>query len=295
MKFLNILSALADAPDNQPASRRESLAKTAALLKKAALAALPAGLGSVAFPAAAASTPEALNLLLEFKLALQQLYSQGITAATAPSTFTAPENPNINMSTGNLLSALTEVKKHTDAQVTLLTGLISGMGATPVSRTFQFSGTGANELENTFQKRSVFLAVAQLLEDALAKTALGLLPAVQGNPGHYSTVLQLLTVDSRHSALWRQGRSNTSSAPFVVPFYLGSSPESAQLPQELVNFGNANGADLLSLVYGNENNTVQAGTEVTSVTDAPDQDAAEAFDEPLPESAARTLLDLFIA
>src|SRR5688572_5047249 len=109
MTFESILIYLDKTPDQAPASRRETIAKGLGIVRKVAAAALPLGLGSIAFPANASSTVEALNLMLELKRAQLELYNKGIVAATAPATFANSETPSVSIDNTNILRALTEL------------------------------------------------------------------------------------------------------------------------------------------------------------------------------------------
>ncbi len=274
MKLTDILTELEKPADQHPASRRIALAKSAGIARKLLAATLPVGLGAVAFPArGAANSPEALNLLLEAKLILKSLYSQGADAGLAT-------GASGMISATDVKRAITEITVRLNEQIDYLNTAVTNAGGTPVNPQTVFAA-------GTFTDRAVFMATAQVLHDTSSRAIKQLLPALEGNHENLMRAVEMQAADARYASLWRIARNAASAQFFPVE---GS--DYTQLPQDLTDFGLTNGVDIAQTVYQTEGNTQQAGTDTSIFSAAPIPEGA--FDEPLAETEVRKVLNLFV-
>ncbi|MBC6990750.1 MULTISPECIES: ferritin-like domain-containing protein [Hymenobacter] len=223
-------------------SRRAVFNSLGSMAKRTALSATPLFLGALfqkAYAQTAAETPvQILNYALTLELLEADFYKKFLAAGTIPA--------------GAPLGAITQIKKHEDAHVTLLTNAIKGLNGTPV--------TGVTFKQSAFPADyATQLVVAQALEDTGVRAYKGRAGELLGTD-LLTVALQIHSVEARHAAhirgmrqqpAWIPASDSALPAP-LGPVYTGSTPES---------------------------NTTQAGVEVVSALKYSADDAAAAFDE----------------
>jgi hypothetical protein len=278
MKFNDILASLASTNTQVPANRREVISKTANAAGKALVASLPIGLGAVVFPVkAAGSTPEAMNLLLEIKLLLKSLYDQGNAASLS-----GGGQSGVTSAT-DVKKAITEALLQVNDHISSLTNAVTNAGATPVTIQPNFPAIA-------FENRAVFMAIAQVLHD-LSQRVIKDLMQVLTSSENLALAIKIQTTDSRYASLWAIARN--TATPQFYPSQDYHANEYITLPQPLSDYGNANGVDIAQTVYQNENNTQQAGTNLSIESQIAGYYIVGAFDEPLAETEARKVLNIF--
>lgn len=259
-------------------SRRSALKNFASFTGKAALASLPIAFGSM-FKKAYAGTKgvqdvfDVLNYALTLEYLEAEFYVQSLLAP--------------NLLTGNIAMSIQTISKHETAHVNFLKGAIEAAGGTPVDKpTFDFSGgkgTGDGPFKTAFSDLTLFLAVAQTLEDTGVRAYKGRAAELIGGEGVTTAALQIHSVEARHAAHIRYLRQQLGSGfgnlqPWIT--------------------GNMSGIDssLVQPSYNGEENTMQAEIEITNINGftISSESASEAFDEPLTPEQVLAIVDGFI-
>ncbi|MGY4384436.1 hypothetical protein ACVWYN_001462 [Pedobacter sp. UYP24] len=249
--------------------------------KKVSLAAVPLALGSMFTKAYGQSTPSAVTDVLNFALSLEYLeyhfYNHALNATVpAPIPGGAP------------LTAITTIRNHEDAHVKLLAGALTPANARPVLVYDNFDYTAGGAFADVFTNYQTFLAVALAFEDTGVRAYKGQAGVLVGND-YLTVALQIHSVEARHASHLRQMvAANVTGASGLKPWIsLGAGGVS-----------NDTGIAAVDAVYGGatpENNTVQAGINITGIsTGVTAKAAAECFDEPLTKSEVVAIANQFI-
>jgi hypothetical protein len=266
---MNILNILGEIEQHDPEvyarldTRRAAMRQFANLGKKLTAAAVPVALGSM-FQKAYGQTSSVLDVL-NFALLLEYLeaefYAIGLRQAPIPN--------------GSSREAIGIIADHEAKHVKFLQTAISAAGGTPISKPkFDLSGgsgSGNGPFKNAFNDYGFFLAVAQTLEDTGVRAYKGQAPNLLGTGDVLTAALNIHSVEARHASHIRKMRRELLNMPSLKPWISGLE----------AGLGSANG-----LVYGNyvgEENTKQAGIEITNINNFPvtPNGASESFDEPL--------------
>ncbi|PWS29383.1 dessication-associated protein [Pedobacter yonginense] len=244
--------------------------------KKISLAALPLAMGSMFQKAYGQTNPSTVNDVLGFALALEYLewnyYNKALTLAN---TTYIPDGP--------ARAAITTIRNHERAHVDLLKGALGITGADGyVYADFDFTaGGGFADVDTNYQ---TFLKVALAFEDTGVRAYKGQAPILKGN-AVLTTALQIHSVEARHAAHLRQMvAANVTGASGLKPWIAYSAN------------GNDTGIAAVDAVYAGEQNTTQAGIQITGIngTSVTQSQAAECFDEFLTGAAVKNIANLFI-
>ena len=269
MNLLTILDKLSDDKFfSTETSRLGSLSSFSEFGKKAAIAAVPLGLGSMMATSAKAETisssalapatalTDALQLALILEYLEDEYYRLGIAQAGLI--------PNADR------VVFQQISKHETAHVVFLKAAITSLGVTPGAKpTFDFTAGGNFQPFTDYQQ---FMVLAQAFEDTGVRAYKGQAGNVASNPGVLQAALQIHSVEARHASQVRRMRANKGWI-------------------ELKNGGNMPAAT--DAVYAGEENVIQAGYNTSTLFGAAAGSAS--FDETITGAQATAIASLFIA
>jgi len=284
MNFSSILSEIEklDPEVYERTSERRDVIKNWG--RKVALAALPFAVGSLfqkAYGRGTASIIDVLNYALTLEYLEAKFYA---TAAVGDYGGFGGNGPNTAAK-----AALNTIAAHEVSHVAFLRKAIIGAGGTPINEPV-FDLTGGNGNNNgpfaaAFSNYSLFLAVAQTLEDTGVRAYKGAAPDLMSNNTVLTAALNIHSVEARHASHIRQMRKNLGFANDVKPWITG-------------NASGVNPASAVAANYAGEENTTQAMIDIAAIVGVGGtigvNAASEAFDEPLTMAAVLTIVDPFI-
>lgn len=270
MKILNVIEQLDLDKGEQlktRSNRRDALRKLFSTGTEIAIASLPAFLASSMPKRASAGTRDVITDVLNFALTLEYLesnyYSTGISSGVISSSD---------------LEIFSTISAHETAHVDVLAATITSLGGTPVSApTFDFTAGG---LFDPFNDYPTFLALSQAFEDTGVRAYKGQAGNLISNNGILTAALQIHSVEARHAAEVRKLRTSKgldTVKPWITAMDRGTLPSQAQA------------------VYDGEQNTIQGGVDVKTITSVGTDAVQEAFDEPLTDAEVLAIAGLFIA
>lgn len=261
--------------------RRQAVKNLAQAGGKLALAAVPLALGSLLSKAYGQSASGQVLSVLNFALTLEYLeagfYNTGLASAGL-------------ITAGSDRTAFQLIAAHENEHVQFLKTTIMALGGTPVAKpTFDFTagnGSGAGPLAGVFSNYSLFLAVSQTFEDTGVRAYKGQAGNLISSNEVLRAALRIHSVEARHAAHVREIRSRRMGDPLVV--------DSLQ-PWITLNHSNI-ASPLVQPSYNGEENTVQAGVQITGINGfvITAEEASEAFDEPLTKEQVLMIVDPFI-
>lgn len=255
--------------------RREAMKKFGSFAGKVAALSLPFMLGSM-FKKAYGQSTASIIAVLNFALTLEFLESEFYKrAVSTPALIPAAD-----------LAGWTSIRDHENAHVNLLRQTIITLGGTPVAFTaanFDFTagnGSMAGPYATVFTDYNTTLAVGQAFEDTGVRAYKGQAGNLMSNNDVLTAALQIHSVEARHASYiryLRQKRGATNNKPWIT-------------------LNDAGGIPGVAAVYAGEENTVQAGIQITGINGANVSAAAasEAFDEPLTQAQVLAIVDPFI-
>lgn len=253
-------------------TRRNAMKQFTNISGKIALAAIPFALGSMFNKAYAQTTTASVVDVLKFALTLEYLeaafYNKGIATAGL---ITAPAAQG----------AIQTIAKHENAHVIFLKGVLSSLGTSLDSPTFDFTAGGA--FPTVFSDYNVFLAIAQAFEDTGVRAYKGQAGNIQSNATVLTAALSIHSVEARHASHIRSMRraigqfgATTALKPWIT----------------LNQSGIATTA--VNASYAGEELTTQAGVNISSLGNIGADRASESFDEPLTMPQVLAIASLFI-
>ncbi|WP_407481905.1 ferritin-like domain-containing protein [Elizabethkingia meningoseptica] len=269
MNVLKLLDMLSDDQFfTEGTSRSGAIKNVSTLGKKAAIAAIPFGLGSLMTTkaetakqssVAVAMAQNGLTDALQLALILEYLEN---------------EYYNIGLSTPGLIPSMDrtvfmQISKHESAHVGFLKSALNSLGVTPGNKpTFDFTAKGKF---TPFTDYSQFLILAQAFEDTGVRAYKGQAGNVMSNKTILQAALQIHSVEARHASQVRRMRANKGWI-------------------ELADGGNM--PSVTNPVYAGEDNITQAGYNTGTTFGAAAGSAA--YDEILSTDDAKTIASLFI-
>jgi len=271
---MNILKLLDKLSDDKffttETSRLETLTNISSFGKKAAVAALPLGLGALMSTPAKAETLDTQKNATYFKSTLSDALQLALTLE-----YLEDEYYRRGLNTSGLIpsadkTVFMQISKHESAHVTFLKNTLTSLGVTPNAKpNFDFSAGGNF---SPFTDYNQFLTLAQAFEDTGVRAYKGQAGNVMSNKTVLQAALQIHSVEARHASQVRRMRANKGWI-------------------ELANGGNMPAAT--NPVYAGEDNVNQAGFNTSTLFGAAAGSAA--YDEILSGSDAQTIAGLFIA
>lgn len=242
---------------------------------KAALTAIPFGLGAMLNKAYGQTVPSGVINVLQYALTLEhfeyRFYERGAALAPVPA---GADKMAIEMIRDS-------EKKHVD----FLKTVITAAGATPVAEKTSYDFTAMGAFPTVFTSYATFLAVAQVLEDTGVRAYKGRAGELLGEKVYLTAALGIHAVEARHAAKIRYMRRVNGQAPDIKPYITG---------------GNDTGIAAVNANYGGatpESNVNQAGVTITDLAGVggkiPINSATEAFDEPLTAAEVLALVAPF--
>jgi len=238
-------------------SRRDAFKKLGSFSKKLSMAALPtAVVGSLPQVAFAQSTGvlDVLNYALTLEHLEYRYYQMGVDAA--------------GLIPADDFAVFDQIRKHELAHVVFLQDTITALGGTPVDEpTFDFTAGGAFPNPHDPANYAIFMALAQGFEDTGVRAYKGQAGALQAAAESemmntaLTAALSIHGVEARHASQVRRMRELKG---WVVQAQAIEGFETATAP-----------------IYAGEDNVVQGGVDVTTLTDVGADAVTEAYDEPL--------------
>ena len=270
MNLLNILDKLSDDQFfTKMTSRSEGLSDIANFGRKAAIASIPLGLGSIMATSAKAETTttastfsaaSALTDALQLALVLEYLEDEYYRTGLA-TTGLIPSSDR---------TVFQQISKHETAHVAFLKAALTSLEATPGAKPkFDFTAGGNFQ---PFSDYKQFMILAQAFEDTGVRAYKGQAGNVASNKAILQAALQIHSVEARHASQVRRMRMNKGWI-------------------ELKDGGNMPAAT--NAVYAGEENVIQAGYNTSTLFGAAAGSAS--FDETLSGSASAAIAGLFIA
>lgn len=250
--------------------RRDVLKKFRGIGLRAAATALPFMLGSILKKSYGQSTSDIIGVL-NFALTLEYLESEFYKKAVGTSGLIPAAD----------LAGITSIRDHEVAHVAFLRTAIQSLGGTPVTYTAaQFDFTGHGAYPTVFSNYDTFLAVSQAFEDTGVRAYKGQAGGLMSNDNVLRAALQIHSVEARHASHIRMLRKTRGAS--VKPW---------------ITQNNAGGVPGVSAVYAGEENTTQAGIQITNINglSISSDAASEAFDEPLSRNAVTSIVTPFFA
>ena len=255
--------------------RRKAMKEFFSFGSKAALTAIPFGLGAMLNKVYGQTVPAGVINVLQYALTLEhfeyRFYERGAALAPIPA---GAEKMAIEMIRDS-------EKKHVD----FLKTVITAAGATPVAEKAAYDFTAMGAFPTVFTSYPTFLAVAQVLEDTGVRAYKGRAGELLGQKVYLTAALGIHAVEARHAAKIRYMRRMNGQAPDIKTYITG---------------GNDTGIAAANGNYGGatpESNVIQAGITITNLPgvggNIPANSATEAFDEPLTASEVLALVSAF--
>lgn len=270
MNILKLLDRLSDDSFfTKQTSRSETLSNLSAFGKKAAVAALPLGLGSFMATSTKAETVNTENPTFAMKNALTDALQLALTLE-----YLEDEYYRIGLNSGTLIPnadrvVFQQISKHEAAHVTFLKNTLTSLGVTPAAKpTFDFTAGGNFTPFTNYQQ---FLILAQAFEDTGVRAYKGQAGNVMSNKTVLQAALQIHSVEARHASQVRRMRSNKGW---------------------IENADGGNMPAATNPVYAGEGVTVQAGFNTATAFGAAAGSAS--YDEVLSGSDATAIASLFI-
>jgi hypothetical protein len=250
--------------------RRAAMKSMLSFGKKAAIASVPLGLGSM-FSTASAQTPASdgqiasLQVVLAIKHFELALINNGINRP-----FTKPLSANDKV-------ALTQIKDQETKHIAFLQKAITDAGKVPVAAKATYDFTGGNNYPDINNSSNTFLKVVQGIKDVSVRAMKGQVGVFLKAGTLLDAALAIHAVDARHSSKLRYMRLVAGYSSINKPWVSERDKTEAEAIGQYVFAGedNDNGATNIN------------GQAVTHAQ------ATEAFDEPLSKEEVATALAAF--
>ncbi|MHB1921079.1 MAG: ferritin-like domain-containing protein [Chitinophagaceae bacterium] len=242
-------------------SRRDALSQGLSFGLKAALMAVPFGLMDLnankayAGQLSTTSVVDVLNFALTLEFLEATYYQMGLNAS--------------GLIPSSDMTVMMQISKHETAHVLLLQNTIAQLGGTAVSKpTFDFTAGGT--FPDVFTNYQTFLALSNAFEDTGVRAYKGQAANLLGQGAVLTAALDIHSVEARHASEVRRLRGLKG----------------------WITEAQSNG--LPAAIYAGEDNTVEGGVDVTTITTVPAASITEAFDETLTMAQVLAIASPFI-
>lgn len=255
-------------------SRRDAIGKGAAtsglVMAGLRLGTVPAAIAALSTSAFGQSRlPTAVIGVLNFALVLEYLeaefYNRGIAAA--------------NLIPAADRAIFLTIQGHENTHVEYLKTTL-GASARP-KPTFDYSygnGSGTGPFADVFTNYTTFKAVAQAFEDTGVRAFKGQAPTLQPYKDVLAAALTIHSVEARHAAEIRRLRGN----------FADNEPNQGWITRAITDIPGT------EAIYAGEDNIMQGGVDVSTITTVAAKEITEAFDEPLTMAQVLAIVDPFI-
>lgn len=255
-------------------SRRDAIAKGATtsgvVMAGLRMASVPTALAALSTSAFGQSRlPTAVIGVLNFALTLEYLEAEFYNRGVAASNLIPAADRTI----------FTTIQGHENAHVEYLKATL-GASARP-KPTFDYTygnGSGTGPFADVFTNYATFTAVAQAFEDTGVRAYKGQAPTLQPYKDVLQAALSIHSVEGRHAAEIRRLRGNFGD----------NEPNQGWITRAITDIPGT------EAVYAGEDNVMQGGVDVTTITTVAAKEITEAFDEPLTMAQVLAIVDNFI-
>jgi ferritin-like protein len=254
-------------------TRREAISRGAATSSRVAvglaMASVPVAVAALATDAfAATALPQDIVDVLNFALTLEFLESTFYNTGVGTS----------GLIPGSDLAVFQQIQKHENAHVAFLQ---AALGSAAVAKpTFDFTAGGM--FPDVFSNYTTFQTVSQGFEDTGVRAFKGQAPNLMSQPDILTVALQIHSVEARHAAAVRRLRGLDG---WIIA-KIGNLP--AAVNAAVYGAGNPPSD------FPAEDNTVQGGVNLASITNYGVDPLSAAFDEPLDKAAVLAIAGPFI-
>jgi len=271
-----VLSQIDPAVLAQLHSRRDAIAKGASasgvVLAGLRMATVPAALAALSTNVfgQGARLPSAIIGVLNFALRLEYLESEFYNRGVAADGLIPLADRTI----------FTTIQGHENTHVEYFRNLL-GSSARP-KPTFDYSaggGSGSGPFADVFTNYATFLAVAQAFEDTGVRAFKGQAPTLKPYKDVLQAALSVHSVEARHAAEVRRLRGN----------FMDMEPNQGWITNATTDIPGT------AAVYAGDDNVIQLGVDVRTITAVAAKEITEAFDEPLSMAAVLAIVTPFIA
>jgi hypothetical protein len=254
-------------------TRRDAISRGAATSSKVAvglaLASIPVAVAALATDAfAATALPQDIVDVLNFALTLEYLESTFYNTGVGTSGLIPASD----------IAVFQQIQKHENAHVAFLQGVL-GSAAVP-KPAFDFTAGGM--FTDVFSNYATFQAVSQAFEDTGVRAYKGQAANLMSQPDILTAALQIHSVEARHAAEVRRLRGLDG---WIIGT-IGNLP--AAVNAAVYGPGNP------PTDFPAEDNTVQAGVNLASITNYGSDPLSAAFDEPLDKATVLAIAGPFI-
>lgn len=260
MKLENILTDIQSKVEDSNKSRRDVISDIGKMSLSAALVALPLGLAALSNPRKVMANPNGAIDVLQFALTLEYLEDEFYRTGVESGIFN-----------GSDLTVIKQISKHESEHVQLLKNAIKNSNATPGSKP-EFDFTAGGNFNDVFTNPATFMALAQAFEDTGVRAYKGQAGELAGT-ATLTVALQIHSVEARHASQIRRMRGDKG-------WITGSDSSSLPAPA--------------APIYAGEDNIMQGGVDVTTITSVSRDRITEAFDEPLSMKEVLDIAKLFL-
>jgi len=214
-----------------------------------------AGGSGISNNASGSTVVEILNFALTLEYLESRFYQQGLLAS--------------GLIPGGDRAVFTQISLHESAHVIGLISAVQSLNGTPVPQpTFDFTAGGV--YADVFTNYNTFLTLAQAFEDTGVRAYKGQAGGLISNDPILTVALQIHSVEARHAAEVRRIRGQKG---WIT--------------------GN-NGGGAPPVIYSREDNYIQGGVDVRTITTVSPDAISEAFDETLTMAEVLAIAGPFI-
>lgn len=288
-------------------SRRDAIRQGAAMSSRVAaglaMASVPVALAALtkdAFAQSPADVTAVLNFALTLEIFENEFY-KAVLGTSASSTQNSAFAPVRALVPAAAVTVFQQIQKHEAAHVAFLlaNGATNSLNLTADS--FDFTGNRGSGTPGSFARATselqFLLAVAQGAEDTGVRAYKGQAGNLLSNRPVLEAALRIHSVEARHASKIRRLRRANGASGVKYSGTVSGGGASAAGAGNISPAPDATVVAAFNAIYASEDNTVQGGVTITSLSNLPsgfDATAAtEAFDEPLTKAQVIAIVQPF--